>query len=70
MLGGVTVTVAQALLTSPLDSAYLFYGMLIVILVARVRRPMRTLTADEMQVLAAYYGTRASAPEPGGVASR
>jgi ABC-type branched-subunit amino acid transport system permease subunit len=44
VLGGVTVTLAQQLLTSPLDSAYLFYGMLIVVLVARVR-PWRHLAA-------------------------
>jgi len=44
VLGGVTVTVAQHLLTSPIDSAYLFYGMLVVVLVARVR-PWRHLAA-------------------------
>jgi len=36
----------------------------------QMRAIAKQLTADEMQVLAAYYGTRASAPEPGGVASR
>ena len=44
VLGGVTVTVAQHLLTSPLDSAYLFYGMLVVVLFARIR-PWRHLAA-------------------------
>jgi branched-chain amino acid transport system permease protein len=44
VLGGVVVTAAQQLLSSPLDSAYLFYGILLVVLVARVR-PWRYLAA-------------------------
>jgi ABC-type branched-subunit amino acid transport system permease subunit len=51
VLGGVVVTAAQQLLSSPLDSAYLFYGILIVVLVARVR-PWRYLAA----LLAAIVG--------------
>jgi branched-chain amino acid transport system permease protein len=51
VLGGITVTVAQALLSSPLDSAYLFYGLIIVVLVARVR-PWQHLAA----VIAAIVG--------------
>ena len=42
VLGGVVVTVAQQLLSSPIDSAYLFYG--IMVLVARVR-PWRYFAA-------------------------
>jgi len=51
VLGGITVTVAQALLSSPLDSAYLFYGLIIIALVARVR-PWKHLAA----VIAAIVG--------------
>jgi ABC-type branched-subunit amino acid transport system permease subunit len=42
VIGGIVVTVAEALLTSPIDSAYLFYGVLVIALVARVR-PWRHL---------------------------
>jgi branched-chain amino acid transport system permease protein len=51
VLGGVVVTVAQQLLSSPIDSAYLFYGILVIVLVARVR-PWRHLGA----VVAAIVG--------------
>ncbi len=51
VLGGITVTVAQALLSSPLDSAYLFYGLIVITLFARVR-PWRHLAA----VIAAIVG--------------
>jgi branched-chain amino acid transport system permease protein len=51
VVGGVVVTVAQQLLTSPLDSAYLFYGVLLIVLVARIR-PWRYLAA----VLVAIVG--------------
>jgi branched-chain amino acid transport system permease protein len=51
VLGGVVVTVAQQLLSSPLDSAYLFYGILLIVLVTRVR-PWRHLAA----MLAAIVG--------------
>ena len=44
VLGGVVVTVAQQLLSSPIDSAYLFYGIMILVLVARVR-PWRYFAA-------------------------
>jgi branched-chain amino acid transport system permease protein len=37
VLGGVVVTVAQQLLSSPTDSAYLFYGVILIVLIARVR---------------------------------
>jgi len=51
VLGGVVVTVAQQLLSSPIDSAYLFYGILVIVLIARVR-PWRHLGA----VVAAIVG--------------
>ena len=51
VLGGVVVTVAQQLLASPTDSAYLFYGILVVAL-RRALRPWRYLAA----VLAAIVG--------------
>jgi ABC-type branched-subunit amino acid transport system permease subunit len=44
VLGGVVVTASQQLLTSPIDSAYLFYGLLVVVMLARVR-PWRALAA-------------------------
>jgi ABC-type branched-subunit amino acid transport system permease subunit len=37
VLGGAVVTIAQQLLRSPIDSAYLFYGVLLVVLIVRVR---------------------------------
>jgi branched-chain amino acid transport system permease protein len=37
VLGGITVTVAEALLSSPTDSSYLFYGLIVLAIVARVR---------------------------------
>ncbi|HEY5389150.1 MAG TPA: branched-chain amino acid ABC transporter permease [Solirubrobacteraceae bacterium] len=51
VLGGVVVTVAQQLLSSPIDSAYLFYGIILIVLIARVR-PWQYLAA----VLAAIVG--------------
>lgn len=51
VLGGITVTVAQAMLSSPTDSAYLFYGLILITIVARVR-PWRALAV----LLAAIAG--------------
>jgi len=42
VLGGVTVTVVEAMLSSPTDSSYLFYGLILLAMVARVR-PWRHL---------------------------
>jgi len=44
VLGGIVVTVAQNMLSSPTDAAYLFYGLILVALVTRVR-PWRNLAA-------------------------
>jgi ABC-type branched-subunit amino acid transport system permease subunit len=58
VLGGVVVTVAQQLLSSPIDSAYLFYGILIIVLVARVR-PWRHLGAVVAAIVALGFGAHA-----------
>jgi ABC-type branched-subunit amino acid transport system permease subunit len=44
IVGGVVVTVAEQMLSSPIDSAYLFYGLILLVLVTRVR-PWRSLAA-------------------------
>ena len=41
ILGGIVVTVAENMLSSPTDAAYLFYGLIIIALIAKVR-PWRT----------------------------
>jgi branched-chain amino acid transport system permease protein len=51
ILGGVVVTVAEQMLSSPTDSAYLFYGMILIALLVRVR-PWKYLAA----VLAGVVG--------------
>jgi branched-chain amino acid transport system permease protein len=37
ILGGIVVTVAEQMLSSPTDAAYLFYGLILLVLVLRVR---------------------------------
>jgi ABC-type branched-subunit amino acid transport system permease subunit len=49
--GGIVVTVVEQMLSSPVDSAYLFYGLVLIALIARVR-PWRHLGA----VLAGIVG--------------
>ena len=51
ILGGVVVTVAEQMLSSPTDSAYLFYGLILIALLVRVR-PWKHLAA----VLAGVVG--------------
>ena len=58
VLGGIVVTVAQALLSSPLDSAYLFYGLIVVVLFARVR-PWRHLAAVIAGIVAFGFAAHA-----------
>jgi ABC-type branched-subunit amino acid transport system permease subunit len=58
VLGGVAVTAAQALLTSPIDSAYLFYGVLVIVLVAKVR-PWRVLGAVVASLVALGFAAHA-----------
>src|SRR5579863_8158257 len=58
VLGGVVVTVAQACLSSPIDSAYLFYGMVVLVLVTRVR-PWRYMAAVIGAIVAFGFASRA-----------
>jgi ABC-type branched-subunit amino acid transport system permease subunit len=44
VLGGIVVTVGQQMVSSPADAGYLFYGLILLGLVAKVR-PWRTLAA-------------------------
>jgi ABC-type branched-subunit amino acid transport system permease subunit len=44
VLGGIVVTVGQQLVSSPTDAGYLFYGMIVIALVAKVR-PWKKLGA-------------------------
>ena len=44
ILGGIVITVAQNMLSSPTDAAYLFYGLILLIIVVRVR-PWQKLAA-------------------------
>jgi ABC-type branched-subunit amino acid transport system permease subunit len=58
VLGGIVVTLAQALLSSPIDSAYLFYGLVLIALVAKIR-PWRTLLAVVAGVVAFGFAAHA-----------
>jgi hypothetical protein len=60
VLGGVVVTVAQAMLTSPTDSSYLFYGVIVLAIVTRVR-PWRTLAIVTVAIVAFGVAARAIA---------
>ena len=51
LVGGIVVTAGEAMVSSPLDAGYLFYGLILAALVAKVR-PWRTLVA----VLAGIVG--------------
>ena len=44
IVGGIVVTVAEQMLSSPTDAGYLFYGLILLALIMRVR-PWRTLLA-------------------------
>ena len=58
VLGGITVTVAQALLSSPIDSAYLFYGLILLVVLLRVR-PWQRLLATLAALVAFGFAARA-----------
>jgi ABC-type branched-subunit amino acid transport system permease subunit len=58
ILGGIVVTVAENLLSSPHDAAYLFYGLILIALVVRVR-PWKHLVAVIAAVVALGYATHA-----------
>ncbi|MGA3363026.1 MAG: branched-chain amino acid ABC transporter permease [Solirubrobacteraceae bacterium] len=58
VLGGVLVTVVQQMLASPTDAGYLFYGLIILALVVRVR-PWRVLGAMLAAIVAFGFAARA-----------
>jgi ABC-type branched-subunit amino acid transport system permease subunit len=58
ILGGIVVTVAENMLSSPTDAAYLFYGLIILVLIARVR-PWRKLGYLVAGVIAFGYAAHA-----------
>jgi len=53
VLGGITVTVVEAMLRSPTDSSYLFYGLILLAILVRVR-PWQRMVA--MLVAIAAFG--------------
>jgi ABC-type branched-subunit amino acid transport system permease subunit len=69
ILGGIVVTVAENMLSSPHDAAYLFYGLILIALIVRVR-PWRHLVAVIAGVIALGYAAHAivSAISPSAVA--
>lgn len=58
VLGGVLVTVLQQMLASPTDAGYLFYGLIVVALLARVR-PWTYLLATLAAVVGFGFAARA-----------
>lgn len=58
ILGGVVVTVGQQMLSSPADAGYLFYGLILITLVARVR-PWRNLAVILVGAIAFGFAAHA-----------
>ena len=58
VLGGIVVTVGQQLVSSPLDAGYLFYGLIIIALLIKVR-PWRTLAAVAAATVALGFALHA-----------
>jgi ABC-type branched-subunit amino acid transport system permease subunit len=58
ILGGIVVTAAENMLSSPTDAGYLFYGLILIVLIARVR-PWRHLAAVIAGTIALGYGAHA-----------
>jgi ABC-type branched-subunit amino acid transport system permease subunit len=58
ILGGLVVTIAENMLSSPTDAAYLFYGLIIIALIAKVR-PWRRLGFVVSGVIVFGYATHA-----------
>jgi branched-chain amino acid transport system permease protein len=58
ILGGILVTVAEQMLSSPTDAAYLFYGLILVALIVRIR-PWRMLAAVLVGVVAFGFAAHA-----------
>jgi len=60
IVGGVVVTVVEQMLSSPTDAAYLFYGLVLIALVARIR-PWRRLGAVLAGIVALGFAAHAIA---------
>jgi branched-chain amino acid transport system permease protein len=58
ILGGIVVTVAEQMLSSPTDAGYLFYGLIMIALIARVR-PWRMLGAVLAGIVAFGFAVHA-----------
>ncbi|HWC85146.1 MAG TPA: branched-chain amino acid ABC transporter permease [Solirubrobacteraceae bacterium] len=58
ILGGLVVTIGEQLLSSPNDAGYLFYGLILITLVVRIR-PWRSLAAVLGGVVAFGFAARA-----------
>ena len=58
ILGGIVITVAQNMLSSPTDAAYLFYGLILLVIVVRVR-PWQKLAAVLAGIVVFGYATHA-----------
>jgi branched-chain amino acid transport system permease protein len=56
--GGIVVTVAQQMLSSPIDAAYLFYGLVLIALIAKIR-PWRYLVAVLTGIVALGFAAHA-----------
>jgi ABC-type branched-subunit amino acid transport system permease subunit len=56
--GGIVVTVVEQMLSSPTDAAYLFYGLVLIALIARVR-PWRALGAVLTGIVALGFAAHA-----------
>jgi len=60
ILGGIVVTVAEQMLSSPTDAGYLFYGLVLIALIAKIR-PWRYLGAVLVGIVALGYAANAIA---------
>jgi ABC-type branched-subunit amino acid transport system permease subunit len=60
ILGGIVVTVAEQMLSSPTDAAYLFYGLILLALIVKVR-PWRRLAAVLAGIVALGFAAHAIA---------
>jgi ABC-type branched-subunit amino acid transport system permease subunit len=60
ILGGIVVTVAEQMLSSPTDAAYLFYGLILLALIVKIR-PWRRLGAVLAGIVALGFAAHAIA---------
>jgi ABC-type branched-subunit amino acid transport system permease subunit len=58
ILGGIVVTVAEQMLSSPTDAAYLFYGLILLTLIVKIR-PWRALAAVLAGIVAFGFAANA-----------